>query len=452
MKARQLIIWFLALAAAAAAWFITDQVEERQAREEEASSRIVSLAEPMAVQVIELGGSQFPQPVRIERQEKEHRWFITQPVQCPADSMAVGRLISGLWQARSKSRLDGPGDLGQFGLAQPRLSVALTDAKGARCQVLVGGLSPNRDLLYVAPADHGAVWMVPAQLDGSLARDLFELREKTVLDFVVANVDRVDQKLNSGALNLTRQQGGAAPAWTVAGLGPADPTAVEDLLFQIHGLQAKEFVDQDIDEVKLGLNSPAGRIELGLAPAGQVGLVVGAAAAGAQRRWVRRLDGGPAMAVETASLARLERKPAEMLERHVLKIERGQVRGLKVRRDGHEVDFTRTEQGWSQAGGGGGEKADDTVDLLVWDLAALKWDQVLAPGEHGLAKPQAVLEVGSVTAAGQAQSQTLSLGRVDPASGLLAAQVQGDQRVLGIKPDLLAKLPGAAPEKAQDKP
>ncbi|MFH1060980.1 MAG: DUF4340 domain-containing protein [Pseudomonadota bacterium] len=452
MKAKQLIIWLIALAAAAAAWFITDQVEERQAREDLANSRIVSLAEPMAVQVIELGGSQFPEPVRIERQEQEHRWFITRPIACPADSLAVGRLISGLLEARSKSRLPEPDDPAQFGLAKPRLTVALTDAKGQRSELLVGGLSPNRDLLYLAPPDRGAVWLAPAQLDGALSRSLFDLREKTVLDFVVADVDRVDQKLPGGAIALTRQQGGAEPAWTLAGSGQADPRAVEDLLFQIHGLQALEFIDKDIDEARLGLNAPAGRIALGLAPSGQAGLVVGAAVAGQQRRWVRRLAGGPAMAVEAASLARLERKPLDLLERRVFKIERDQVRGLKVRRDGRELDFTRTDQGWSQAGGGGGEKADDKVDLLVWDLAALKWDQVLDPGDHGLDQPQAVLEVRTGAAGGQGRGQTLSLGQVDRASGLLAARVQGDQRVLGIKPDLLSKLPGAQPAKPQEKP
>jgi len=80
----------VALAAAAAAWFITEQVEERQAQEEEASRRVVSLTEPLGVQAVELGGSQFPQPVRIERQEERQRWMLTQPISYPADGLALG--------------------------------------------------------------------------------------------------------------------------------------------------------------------------------------------------------------------------------------------------------------------------------------------------------------------------------------------------------------------------
>lgn len=446
MRVKKLIVWLLALAAAAAAWFITEQVEERQAREEEASRRVVSLAEPLNVRTIELGGTMFPQPVRIERQDDKQRWMLTQPISYPADGLAVGRLIGGLLDARSKERLEKPGDLAQFGLEPPRLTIDLTDRQGARSQVLVGGLSPSRDILYLAPADRGAVWLVPAELNGALARSLFDLREKTVLDFVIADVERLELKLAGAGLDLTRQRGGADPAWTLAEAGAADPRMVEDLLYQIHGLQALEFIDKDIDEAKLGLKEPVGRISLTLAKGGQAGLIVGAAPAGPagqDRRYLRRLSGGPVLAVAAESLARLERKPTDLVERHVLKIDRAQVKGLKVRAGGRELAFARTDAGWQRAGGQGSEKPDDKVDLLVWDLAALKWDQILPPGEHGLDQPQAVLEVELDAAAGQPASQTLSLGRVDPASGLLAARATGDERVLGIKSDLLARLPEA---------
>ncbi|MFZ5586732.1 MAG: DUF4340 domain-containing protein [Thermodesulfobacteriota bacterium] len=457
MRAKQLIIWLVALAAAAAAWFITEQVEERQAQEEEASRRVVSLTEPLGVQTVELGGSQFPQPVRIERQEERQRWVLTQPISYPADGLAVGRLIGSLLDARTKDRLPKPDNPAQFGLEPPRLSVALTDRKGGRSEVLVGGLSPSRDLVYLAPPDRGEVWLAPAELNGALGRSLFDLREKTVLDFVVADVERLEMKLSGQPLTLTRQRGGAEPAWTLEGHGAADPRAVEDLLFQIHGLQALDFIDQDIDEAKLGLKPPAGRIVLGLAKSGQAeqaeqaGLAVGAAAPGQDRRQVRRLAGGPVMAVAAESLARLERKPLDLIERHVLKIERGQVRGLKLRSGGRELAFTRGEDGWRRLGAEGGEKPDDKVDLLVWDLASLKWEQVLAPGEHGLDQPQAVLEISLETADGQSASRTLSLGRVDPASGLLAVRVAGDERVLGVRPDLPDRLPGQA-QKDKDQP
>lgn len=446
MRAKPLIVWLLALAAAAAAWFITEVVEERQAKEEEASKRIVSLVEPLSVRTIELGGTEFPQPVRIERQDEQHRWVLTQPISCPADGLAVGRLIGGLLDARAKERLARPDNPAQYGLEPPRLTVTLVDRQGGRSELLVGGLSPSRDLLYLAPPDRREVWLVPAELNGALTRSLFDLREKTVLDFVVADVERLELKLAGDPIALVRQRAGADPAWALAGREEADPRAVEDLLFQVHGLQALEFIDQDLDEAQLGLKTPAGRIDLTLAKGGQAGLILGAALPGRDRRYLRRLDGGPAMAVAADSLARLERQPQDLIERRLLKFERGQAQGLKVRQGGRELAFTRTAEGWKRAGAQGGENPDDKVDLLVWDLASLKWEKVLAPGDHGLDNPETVVEVSLEAQGGQPASLALSLGRVDPASGLLAARVTGDERVLGIKPDLPARLPGQAPK------
>lgn len=445
MKVRQLILWVLALAAAAAAWFITDSLERDSTREKDQASRVVSLTDPQAVTVLELGGEAFPQPVRIERRDQEHRWQITSPLQAPADGLAVGRVLGGLMDARIKERLAKPEDPAQFGLAKPWQSLALTDRGGQRIEVLVGDLSPSKDLLYLAPPDRAEVWLVPAEVRGSLARTLFDLRDKTVMEFVVSAVERLELRLNGKDLVLTRQRGGSDPVWTLEGQGPADPRAVEDLLFQIHGLQALAFVDQGFDLAKLGLDKPAEGLWLTLEKGQKLGLAIGGQVPNQDRRHLRRLEGGPVMEVATDGLKRLERQPLDLVERHVLKLDRARASGLTLRREGRELVYAKGGEGWKRfkPAPAGETKPDEQErpDFLIWDLAGLKWEKILPSGDYGLQPARTVIEVALGAEADRpAANLSLMIGGLDQASGLLAVATPGDDRVFGVRPDSLKRV------------
>lgn len=443
MKARQLVIWVLALAAAAAAWFITDGLERDSAQEKDLAGRVLSLSDPQAVASLELGGEMFPQAVRIERQDQEQRWQITAPLQGPADALAVGRVLGGLLEARIKERLAKPEDPAQFGLAPPRLTLAVTDRQGQKTELLVGELSPSKDLLYLAPPDLAEVWLAPAELRGSLAQTLFDLRDKTALDFVVSAVERLELRLAGKDLVLTRQRGGSDPAWTLEGQGPADPRAVEDLLFQIHGVQAAAFIDQGFDLAKLGLDQPAEGLWLTLDKGQKLGLAIGGRKPAGDRRYLRRLAGGPVLEVAADSLKRLERQPLDLVERHVLKLDRALAQGLTLRREGQELVFAKGEAGWKRVKPAPAAEAEDPerADFLLWDLAGLKWEKILPAGDYGLQPPRVVVVVALGAEADRpARSLTLEIGALDPASGLLAAATPGDGRVFGIKPALLQRV------------
>jgi len=445
MKARQLVIWVLALAAVAVAWFITDGLERDSIQQQDQASRLLRLDDPQAVASLELGGEMFPQPVRIERRDQEHRWQVTAPLQAPADGLAVGRVLGGLLDARIKERLAQPTDPAQFGLAPPRLTLAVTDRQGQRTELLVGELSPSKDLLYLAPPDRAEVWLTPAELRGALAQTLFDLRDKAALDFVVSSVERLELRLAGKHLVLTRQRGGSDPAWTLEGQGPADPRAVEDLLFQIHGLQAAAFIDQNFDPARLGLANPGEGVWLSLDRGDKLGLAIGSPTPAGSRRYLRRLAGGPVMEVAADSLQRLERQPLDLVERHVLKLDRALAQGLTLRREGREVVYAKGEEGWRRVKpapeGEPRPEDQERPDFLLWDLAGLKWEKVLPAGEHGLQPPRVVVEVAQGAGADRpARTLTLAIGAPDPASGLLAVATPGDERVLGVKPESLQRV------------
>ncbi len=448
-----IIIWLMCLAAAVALYFFSDAVDQRSEEHERESNRLVRLSDPLNVQSMEIAGKQMPKPIRIERRDQRHLWEMTKPVACQADGMQVGRLLSAVLEGQIKGRIEKPGELGQFGLDPAALKLTLTDRKGGTAVLLMGNLSPTKEFAYAAAPGGNQVWLVEPTLRGAINRSVFELRDKAALDFVVNKVTGLDMNLGKAPLKLERTQGGAGARWQFAGGGEADTSAVEDLLFQVHGLMAMSFIDQGINREKMGLAKPAGAVVLAMEGGGKKGLVVGGRLSGRQERYVQRLSGGPVMILKQRSLDRLTQATRFSLsQRRLMRFDREAAAALSVTRGGVEFKYAKQDGVWVRTQPPGDEKSGEVASLLVWDLGNLKWQKILGDaGLLGLDNPSAVITLTLKTPEAEGKpakvlKKTLRLGRVDKASGLLSAQVSGDDRVFGLAADFANNLPQVPPD------
>lgn len=449
MNARRVVIWVVFLAVAVALYFLSGAVDRRSQEHERQANRLVQMEDPLNIQSLEISGADMPQALRIERRDQEHRWELVKPVVYPADGMQVGQLLSTVLESQIKSRISDPGDLAQFGLKPPDFKLSLAGRGGDQAELWVGHLSPTKEFAYATVPDSGEVWLVPPLVRGAVNRTLFEMRDKAVLDFVVNQVRKVE--LNSGGqvLQLTRQKGGAHPVWHFADGGEADPEAVEDLLYLVHGLMAVDFLDQGIDPAKMGLTGPTGGVVLELEGGAKKGLVMGGMVSGREERYLRRLSGGPVMVVKQSSLERLKQMNRfKLSQRRLFKVERDQVVALSLARGGQTLEYAKQGGQWVRTLPPGDKKSGETASLLVWDLVNLKWRKLLGTsGPAGLDKPAIVIKLTiepSVTPQGQAATvmvKELILGQVDQASGLLRARLKGDERIFGLDKGLLQDLP-----------
>jgi hypothetical protein len=457
---RRLIIWALLLALAIGAYYYSGSRQERDTKAKDEQARLVTaLSDPLNVASLEFKGSEVPKTMRIERQDDQQRWVLTEPVQGEADSLAVGRVIGALLEARFKERLTPKGPLADFGLEPPRLAVTLVDRQGAKAEVLVGDISPSKESLYVALPGAKEILLLPAALRGEVARTLFDLRSKTVLDFMVGQVRRVELKDGEETLVLERApseagaSAGAEASWTLAsqkdGHSEASSKAVDDLLYQIHGLQATAILDEGINPARMGLENPVRRVTLTMADGSSLGLAVGGPLATTQETYVRRLEGGPVLVLKHESLTRIKRQPRDLLERRVLSFERDQAQGLGIEREEATQLYEKKDGRWQRLQPpGGGEEAGETASLFLWDLADLKWERLLTPqAAQGLDKPAAVITLTVAASAGRegsALKQTLILGRPQPGQEFVAAKVEGDPRIFGISPSFIGMIPSGA--------
>ncbi len=456
MKPKQVVIWLVVLALAAGLYWFSLRSQEQKESAQDQANRVVALDDPLNVQSLELSGRDYPRPVTIVRQDKKHQWWMEKPVSGLADSLAVGRLIGEVLDARVKKRLTGKPDLAQFGLKPPRIKIVLTDRKGKKSTLLAGDISPTGEYLYATRPGSDQVWFLEAKIRGSLARPLLDLRDKAALDFVVADVVKLSFRVEGmdKPLTVVRRRGGEDPRWEFAGGGQASPEEVEDWLYQVHGLRVIDFVDQGIKPPEMGLEPPRGRITLYLEGGGEKGLLLGGKAKTGDERYLRRLAGGPVLVVKAESLARLKRTRRELTERRIWRMDSEDVVALEIRGGGRELAFAKELGQWRRTKPPGDEKSGTPGAMFVYDLVDLKWEKILpAGGDYGLKKPRVTIKISLADNKAQGEGKgnvkvlTLYLGKQDPKSKLVPARVEGDPRIFGLSPDFLQSIPGTKKKK-----
>ncbi len=447
MSWRKVIAWLFVLAVAVGSYYFTTHEAEETAKQLKTASKALSLSDPLNIEAVELSGDDYPQPVRIERRDAEFKWQMVRPVDWTADGVRVGRLLDTLLGIGWQRRLEKQQDIAEFGLAPPRVRVKLWDKKGGTAELLVGDESPSGEFFYAAPPDsQGEVWLLPGKERRQISLTLFDLRDKAALEFVVANVKGIKlEQAGAPELSLARKGKGEKAQWFFSDGEPASTEDVRDWLFQVHGIRVMDFVDSGIDEKAMGLTEPRTRLTLSMSDGSQSGLLVGGKAKTGAESYVRRQAGGSVLVAKDKGLAVLHKYKKDLTYRKIWKLKRAQVVALDIKGPSAKtLSYVKDEGKWRQAGEPGKEKEATAAALLLLDLQALKFEQLLQKGgDYGLAKPQWTITVKEQLKdkPDQVRARTLKIGKIADKINLLPVQVEGDPRIFGVKPELLKSIP-----------
>ena len=450
MKAKQLLVWLLVLAAAAAAYYLSEMAADKSEQAEQAAKKVVRLKEPLQVQRVEFSGKDYAKPIRIERRPKEHRWVITQPLEYPADNLMVGALIDRLFAARSRSALQDPGPLSEYGLEKPAVKLTLMDAQGFKSELILGDKTPDGSRVYAKLGHNRDVLLLPAGEKSQFAKNLFDLRDKTALDFILSDVSKVELSKGDKSIVLKRKKGGVDSEWEFADGVEASSEEVESLLSRVHALKAKGFQDQGFDLAKLGLEPAQASLKLTMSDKGKTksdGLLLGGPAPKGVALPMRRISGGPVMQMDQGAKEIWAQTRFNLTERRIFRVERNNIDSLEIVQNGKKLAFAKKDGDWQRTEPKGEKQDGDACSMFTWDLADLKWQKVLNKAENLLAKPRAVIKF-SLRASkagddGKAESKNymLTIGQKDAKTGLLAVKAEGNDSIYGIKSEFWDKMP-----------
>jgi hypothetical protein len=192
-------------------------------------------------------------------------WQITAPVTAPADDAEVSGILTNISTIDNVRTVEeNPGDLKQFGLAEPRVEIHFRTAGSRQTKaLLIGDKTATLGDLYAKLPNEKKVFLIPGSFDATFNRSTFDLRLKTVLAFERDKVDHVTVQSPGTTIDLARAGGEWALARPLQ--APADYGTVEGLIGRVQTAQMKAITAEEATDLKpYGLDKPEASVTIGL--------------------------------------------------------------------------------------------------------------------------------------------------------------------------------------------
>ncbi len=187
-------------------------------------------------------------------------WFIEKPMIASADQKAVAELLDHALRANIDGVLfeDATSEkLQELGLEPPYLTASLKTGSGATVSISLGDRGPTQNITFLKFAGEKRVLRVHADVRSELDKELYDLRDKTVIAIDPQKLKKVEMAWRNGekiTVHNPRQN-----AWDTEGLPPGK-TDLTKLLAALYGVKEAEvsaFIDENPKELKpYGLEIP----------------------------------------------------------------------------------------------------------------------------------------------------------------------------------------------------
>jgi len=269
-------------------------------------------------------------------------WGIVEPVATKADENEATGLVTNLASLEIQRVIDEtPADIGQYGLASPRVEVSFRRAGQAEpARLFIGDKTATGGEIYARLPSEKRVFLISSFLDTTFNKGTFDLRDKTILAFERDKVDAVEIVSKDQRLAFAR----AGDRWTLTNaVGTRlDSTKVDGVVGRLQTLAMKSIVAaevSDLDLAKYGLDKPAITAALGAGSA-RATLVLGKADE-AGNLYARDLSRRMVMTVEAALADELKKKADDYRPREVFEFRSFNATRLEITRGASTVAFER---------------------------------------------------------------------------------------------------------------
>jgi hypothetical protein len=198
-------------------------------------------------------------------QKTDGTWRLVEPAQAPADETEITSITSSLAGLEVQRVVDAnAGDVKQYGLEPPRISVAFR-SKGQKDvrRVQFGEKTPTGGDLYARVPGEKRVFLVSSFLDSTFNKTPFALRDKTILKIDRQKADGLEFSEGSTTIQLAKK----GSEWMlVKPIGArADFAAVESALERVGSAQMVGITEESATNLaKYGLDKPTATITVAM--------------------------------------------------------------------------------------------------------------------------------------------------------------------------------------------
>ena len=193
----------------------------------------------------------------VELTQENAVWNITAPQPFTADTEKINAILSQIKSAKIKEFVtETPTNLTEYGLDAPLKSLALTIGEDPTPQtLLIGKRNDENGGVYAQHAATGNVFLIPSTIDDEFPKALNDLRDKALVRFENADIQKIEIKTLAETVTLQRE---SADAWkiVVPEEFPANADKVNVLLNDAKNAKASTFVDAATDPAMFGFERP----------------------------------------------------------------------------------------------------------------------------------------------------------------------------------------------------
>ncbi|MEZ0311786.1 MAG: DUF4340 domain-containing protein [Myxococcota bacterium] len=286
-------------------------------------------------------------------------WKLTEPMTAPADASIVDGLVAAVADVSSTRSVEIDGkppvasELGMFGLDHPKVAVTVAGDDGTKTLEL-GKRNDFNGEVYARVRGTDAVAMVGAGIEFQVGKSLFDLRDKRLLVFEPADVERMDVLRGDRRLYAIVRENGSQRLLLDGGRSVgADALQLSGLTTALSTLRATRFIAEVADEAARKAAGFAAndviRVRLTLSGnRSQVLALAHVAEPDGLERWAAMREGEPSPLAEISGdwLARkLDVDPKSLRDLRVVDFAREDVRGIVITRGGESVKLEAGEGG-----------------------------------------------------------------------------------------------------------
>ena len=317
------------------------------------------------------------QPISVELMKDE--WAMSSPVGSATEQQTVSSILYDIENTNKDLTIEPkdltPEKLKAFGLDAPAGSVDVT-LKDRTLHFIVGGQSLDKSAVYVRAGNDGPVYLVSKGFGDNLETTVFQMRNKTLMPLVAAQVGFV--RLSGTTKAAIEKKDGQ---WNL--IEPyadyADPETLTTLVKDANALQVSEFVSDDPATFpQYGLDNPEAFLAFNEAAAGgktctiNLGKEAPAAATGEKMVYAAMADGRTVYKLRADKVEKLFPALAQLQCKTVTRFDPYALKELTLTYGLSEVQLKRPDYDWKVAKPYDAEADNRTVGEVLAHIKDLR--------------------------------------------------------------------------------
>jgi hypothetical protein len=387
MSRKKTLVWGVVLLALAAFYYV-NEIQGGKKRREAAKQQ--ALLVHFAVD--EAASLTVKRPTEtVTAVKRQGHWHLTVPLSAPGDDHKYRELVRYISELRQLRLVEErPASLEPFGLTSPGLEIHLQLKEQTQPLIVrLGAKNPTGSGYYAHIEGRSAVYLINTAAKDVLDASLYTLRDKAVLDFDLADVQKVHIESKAVAHMVLQRQDNDRWHMTTPVNAQADGAQVQALLQRLHEVKVQAFVAENpIDLEPYGLHAPTLRLALTVGKDRTVKtLLFGKLAADQKGVYVKRSDAANVLLLPQQFRDDFPKTTTALRDKTLLQYDREHIVRIDIQSPDEHTTITRTgerqyrlEQPINAEGDGG------TIYNLLGDLQELKAKDFVAETPTALAR------------------------------------------------------------------